>query len=200
MLSVIIPTHESERQLLPTLTVLVPGAAAGLVREVVLTDAGSRDATREVADVAGCRFLSSAEPLGARLAVAARAARAEWLMFLRPGTILESEWIGDVSRFLERAELGETGHRQAAVFRRTAASITARSQFNEALALIFASLRAPQPQQGLLIGKRLYEDLGGHRADNRDPETDLLRRLGRRRIAILRAGVRITDGAGRGLD
>ena len=57
MLSAIIATHESERALVPTLAALVPGAMAGLVREVIVADGGSRDATAEVADVAGCRFM-----------------------------------------------------------------------------------------------------------------------------------------------
>jgi hypothetical protein len=190
MLSVIIPTDESERLLLPTLAALVPGAAAGLVREVVLADAGSGDATAAIADVAGCRLLVSADPLGARLTEAALGARAEWLLFLRPGTVLEGDWIPDVSRFLEFADLNEPGSPQAAVFRRAGGSIRARPQLMEVLSLIFGALRAPQAQQGLLIGKRLYREMGGHGADAADPETDLLRRLGRRRIAVLSTGVR----------
>ena len=35
MLTVIIPTHNSERALVPTLTMLVPGALTGTVREVI---------------------------------------------------------------------------------------------------------------------------------------------------------------------
>ena len=65
MLSAIISTHESERALVPTLAALVPGATAGLLGEVIVADAGSRDATAEVADIAGCRFMASSEPLGA---------------------------------------------------------------------------------------------------------------------------------------
>jgi hypothetical protein len=61
----------------------------------------------------------------------------------------------------------------------------------EVIGLIFAALRAPQAQQGLLIGKRLYLAMGGHRADAADPENDLLRRLGRR-LAILRSGAAST--------
>ena len=56
----------------PTLAALVPGATAGIVREVIVADGGSRDDTEQVADIAGCRFLSSVEPLGARLKAAAR--------------------------------------------------------------------------------------------------------------------------------
>ena len=72
MLSAIIATHESERTLVPTLAALVPGVTAGLLAEVVVADAGSPDATAEVADIAGCRFMTSSEPLGVRLKAAAR--------------------------------------------------------------------------------------------------------------------------------
>ena len=85
MFSIIIATHDSERALVPTLAALVPGATAGIVREVIVADGGSRDETEQVADIAGCRFLVSAEPLGARLKAAAATARGDWLMFLRPG-------------------------------------------------------------------------------------------------------------------
>src|SRR6266436_4452549 len=61
MLSVVIATHNSERALLPTLAALVSGAAAGFVREVIVADAGSRDATTAIADGAGCRVLVSAQ-------------------------------------------------------------------------------------------------------------------------------------------
>ena len=64
MISVVIPTHESEHQLVHTLAALVPGALAGVVREVIVTDAGSQDETATVADVAGCRFM--VQPGGAR--------------------------------------------------------------------------------------------------------------------------------------
>ena len=57
MISVVIATHESERALVHTLAALVPGALAGVVREVIVADAGSRDDTAKVADVAGCRFM-----------------------------------------------------------------------------------------------------------------------------------------------
>ena len=59
MLSVIIPTLNCERALALTLAMLVPGAVSGMVREVVLADGGSTDATLEVADAAGCSVLTS---------------------------------------------------------------------------------------------------------------------------------------------
>src|SRR2546421_11511137 len=85
MISVVISTRDSEVLLAATLAALVPGAVAGLVREVIVADGGSTDGTGTVADIAGCRFFASAEPLGARLSLAAAMARADWLLFLRPG-------------------------------------------------------------------------------------------------------------------
>ena len=43
----------------------------------------------------------------------------------------------------------------------------------------------PRPEQGLLIAKHLYDTVGGHSERAGDPEHDLLRRIGRRRIVKL---------------
>src|ERR1700744_370852 len=98
MLSVIIPTCNSERPLVPTLAALVPGATSGIVSEVLLADAGSKDDTAAVADVAGCNIVVLEGPLGRRLKAAAAAARAPWLLFLRPGTVLDAPWTSEVGR------------------------------------------------------------------------------------------------------
>ena len=57
MLSVIIPTLNCERVLVPTLASLVSGAAAGTVRDVIIVDGGSGYATVDVADLAGCEIM-----------------------------------------------------------------------------------------------------------------------------------------------
>ena len=100
MLSVIIATHDSERALVHTLAALVPGATAGVVREVIVADGGSRDETEQVADIAGCVFLSSGQSLGARLKAAAERARGEWLMFLMPGVVPGPTWIEETAAFV----------------------------------------------------------------------------------------------------
>src|SRR5262249_37675321 len=93
MLSVVIATQDSERVLVPTLAALVPGAVAGVVREVIVADAGSHDDTATIADGAGCRLLVSNGGRGARLKAAAATARAPWLLFLRPGVVPEATWV-----------------------------------------------------------------------------------------------------------
>ena len=186
MLSAIIATHESERTLVPTLAALVPGVASGLLREVVVADAGSRDATAEVAEIAGCRFMASSEALGVRLKAAAAATRAPWLMFLRAGTVPEAGWIPAAERFMQTADMADKP--RAAVFRRLSAADLMRPGLSELVAMLRAALGGgPQPEQGLLIARRFYEALGGHEG-HADAEAALLRKLGRRRIAMLAAG------------
>src|SRR5947209_13006473 len=102
MLSVIIATRDSQRTLMPTLAALVPGATAGIVREVFVADGGSRDETEEVADIAGCRFLKSNETLDGRFKATAAIARGEWLMFLRPGILPGSSWIDETVAFAQQ--------------------------------------------------------------------------------------------------
>lgn len=185
MLSVIIPTDESERQVVRTLSCLVSGATTGLIREVILADAGSHDETEKVADVAGCRFLALPGSLGTRLNAAAKQARGPWLMFLRPGAVLDPDWVADVERFLMSA--GDGGAVKAAAFRPV--SDSARSlpaQFMELLRQAIGG--GPKPEHGLLLAKTTYEQFSGH-ADGSDPEQQLIRRIGRRKIALLRSGV-----------
>ncbi len=191
MLSAIIATHESERALVPTLAALVPGAAAGLLAEAIVADAASGDATAEVAEFAGCRFISSTEPLGARLRSAAAGARAPWLMFLRAGAVPQAGWIEAASRFMQTTDLTE-GAARAAVFRPAGASDYLRPSLAEVAALLRTAIwGSPRPDQGLLIARRFYEAVGGH-SDHADAETALLRRIGRRRTAMLPAAISVT--------
>jgi glycosyltransferase involved in cell wall biosynthesis len=157
MLTVIIPTRESERALVQTLSPLVAGATAGLIAEVIVADGGSRDATEEVAEIAGCRFVRSDAPVGARLSEAAALARTPWLLFLRAGSVPEPGW-------LEAIEHVVRGTGQAASFRRPSRSIFE----------VFGA--RVQPAQGLLISARDYAQAGGHAAAE-NAEAALLRRV-----------------------
>jgi glycosyltransferase involved in cell wall biosynthesis len=191
MLSVVIATQNSERVLLPTLAALVAGAVAGVVREVIVADGDSRDASTTIAEGAGCRVLISTATRGARLKAAAAIARSPWLMFLQPGTVPDATWIDETRRFIEEAELRGCAASYAAVYR--AGSSTFRPTLIEAIALLRAALGArPDPSQGLVIAKTLYDACGGHR-ELEETERDLIRRLGRRRLVLLRAGAMVAN-------
>jgi glycosyltransferase involved in cell wall biosynthesis len=194
MLTVIIPTHNSERALVPTLAMLVPGAMTGTVREVIVADAASTDGTAGVVDIAGCDIMVSTAPLAQRLKAAAAAARGTWLLFLRAGVVLDSAWVEEASRVIENAVARGTFASQAAVFRR--AGDATEPLAGQMLALVAAAVRGPHPDQGLMLSREYYDRLGGHRATAADPEAELTRRIGRRRIVTLRSaavGWRGTD-------
>ena len=78
MLSVIIPTEGAEHPAVATLAALIPGAAAGVVREVLLVDRGGNGVIERVADVAGCRYLAFEGSRAAALAAGARQARSPY--------------------------------------------------------------------------------------------------------------------------
>jgi hypothetical protein len=177
--SIILATCDSERALVPTLAALVPGATAGIVREVIVTDGGSRDQTRDVADIAGCHFLQSTEPLGARLSAAARGARGDWLMFLAPGAVPAFTWIDETIAFADKAHIDVRG----GVF----------ADQPSWLGALRRKLLLPRPAQGLILRKAVYWQLGGHRPDAEAPELALLRRIGRSRLTTLRTAVSFPD-------
>jgi glycosyltransferase involved in cell wall biosynthesis len=179
MLSVIIPTMDSERALVPTLAALVSGATAGLIREVLIVDGGSRDDTAAVADVAGCNFRLVEGLVAYRLKTGAASARAPWLLFLRPGTVLDEPWSSEVRQFVEQG----APVARAAAFRRGGSG---QPGLREAWSLVAAAFGAkPGPQQGLIISKGFYQQIGGHTESAADPERDLVQRIGRRRIVTL---------------
>ena len=75
MLGVIIPTEGAEQPAVATLAALVPGAAAGVIREVLLVDRAGDGVIERVADVAGCHYLTFEGSRAAAMAVGARHAR-----------------------------------------------------------------------------------------------------------------------------
>ena len=102
---------------MPTLAALVAGSAAGIVREVVIADGGSKDDTEKIADAAGCNFVSGPADPGARLRAAAHDARGNWLLFLDPASVLDEGWTREVRAFTDSADRSGLAERRAATFR-----------------------------------------------------------------------------------
>jgi len=162
MISVLIPTLNSERLLIPTLSALVAGSAEGLLREVVLADGGSTDGTEKIADAAGCEFRRGPSDEGERLQAAASAVRGNWLLILEPGCVLDEGWTREVAKFVEGAERSEQASFCAAVFRMTIDDYGFAARVKEIVAMMRLAITGrPQPPQGLLIAKRLFLQRGG---------------------------------------
>ena len=92
MISVVIATFNDERTLGQTLSALVTAAVDGLVREVILGDAGSTDDTLEIADDAGARVVQGEGPAEARIAQACLTARGDWMLILDADHAAPAGW------------------------------------------------------------------------------------------------------------
>jgi hypothetical protein len=186
MLSVIIPTEGVEQTAVATLTALVPGSAAGVVREVLLVDRADTGVIERVADVAGCRFLRLEGTRAAALAAGASQARSPWLMFLHAGAVLDHGWIDETSQFIQR--VSTSGRPRAGIFR-YARSPWADPRLRDRLQSMARIIAGPWADQGLLIARDHYDRLGGYAPDGRRSEARLLRQLGRSSRTLLRSRI-----------
>jgi rSAM/selenodomain-associated transferase 2 len=180
MLSVVIPTLEAASSLDRTLDALA--AEPDLVREVIVADGGSRDGTVALAERRGARVVAASDGRGAQLAAGAAAAGQPWLLFLHADTRLAAGW----PRAAEKFAAAPQNARRAAVFRFTLDDdARAARRLETMVAWRCRTLALPYGDQGLLIARRFYEELGGFRPLPLMEDVDLARRIGRRRFVFL---------------
>lgn len=187
MISVVIPTLNAEAHLGETLSSLVPAAVDGLVREVIVVDAGSTDRTLAVADDAGAEIVKADAGRGAQLKAGAARARFPWLLFLDADTYLDAGWEREAHLHMERVQSGRR-RASAASFRLALDDEGAPARLLETLASLRACLvKQPSGEQGLLIPRALYDEVGGFGVLPLLEDMDLLRRIGRGRVVMLSA-------------
>lgn len=155
--SIVIPTLDAAEQLPATLGCLIEGLSAGLVRELVISDGGSRDATQAIADAAGAVVVTGPSGRGGQLARGAAAATGEWLLFLHADTHLSAGWAQVVDEHLQIPDAAgwfPLRFRAGGVMPRLVAGwANMRSSFG-----------LPYGDQGLLIHRALYAEVGGYPA------------------------------------
>lgn len=186
MISVVIPTLNAERRLAACLTALVPAAVEGFVREVVIVDGGSTDRTAKVADQAGATFVQTEPGRGGQLRFGARQTHQPWLLFLHADTVLGADWDLEAAAFMGRVDNAELPL-GAAAFRFALDDTGASARVLERLVAFRSTVLArPYGDQALLIPRRLYDELGGYRDIPLMEDVDIVRRLGRHRLTVLR--------------
>ena len=184
MISVVVPTLNAQSQLPRCFDSLIGATVRGLVKEVVVADGGSSDDTLTIADAAGCHVVGAGKSRAAQWTAGAGIARGDWLLFLTPETALETGWENEAESFMASATLERP---LAAMFRFALDDFSARARRREAMVAWRTRLIAlPYADQGLLIPRRLYQKLGGHREVAME-DADLARRIGRSRLVQLRS-------------
>ena len=166
---------------------MVPAVSQGLIKELIISDGGSHDDIALMADSLGARLLVGPPGRGRQLAAGADAAKGDWLLFLHADTVLDPRWTGAVSRHMESR--GGAGYFR---LKFDAAGLAA------AWAAGWANRRSvwfdlPFGDQGLLISRKLYSQIGGYPAIPIMEDVAVARRL-KGRIDMLDAAA-TTDAA-----
>ena len=178
-ISVVVPALDAAAHIAAALAaVTVPG----LVREIIVVDGGSSDATVEIARSAGARVIAAERGGGRQLAAGARTARGDWLLFLHADTVLAPGWADEAAQFIA----DPANQSRAAAYRFALDEPRRRGRVIEAgVALRNRLFALPYGDQGLLIGHDFHDRLGGFGALPLYEDVDIVRRIGRRRLSLL---------------
>ena len=154
-LSIIIPVLNAQGALPLALAALIEGVEAGVIRELVVSDGGSVDASCGLAEEAGAVVLRGPAGRGGQMARGAAAAGGSWLLFLHSDTVLSAGWSEVVLAHM-------VADQRAGYFRLRFAADGFWPWFVAGWANRRSRLFGlPYGDQGLLISRELYEAVGG---------------------------------------
>ena len=153
-ISVVIPTLDAAATLPACLGGLGEGLNEGLIRDLVVSDGGSRDATLPIAEAAGAVIVTGPASRGGQVRRGVAAAGGDWLLLLHADTVLMPGWAGAVAAVLG----GEGAWHFRLAF--DAAGLAPR------MVAGWANLRSglfglPYGDQGLLVRRSVLEAVGG---------------------------------------
>jgi rSAM/selenodomain-associated transferase 2 len=175
--SAIIPTLNAAATLAQPLAAL---RGAAIVTEVVVVDGGSCDETVSLAHAAGARVINAGRGRGTQLAAGADVASGDWLLFVHADCCLEPGWEGAVRAFCAAPQADA----RAGYFAFALDDPAPRARRMERIvAWRCRNFALPYGDQGLLIARSLYDTVGGFAPLPLMEDVDLVRRLGRHRLA-----------------
>lgn len=153
-ISVIIPTLNAADTLPLCLAALMEGLDAGLIRDVVVADGGSADATGAIAQAWGAGIIDAETSRGGQLRRGCAVAQGDWLLIVHADTVLQPGWSRIVSAHL--------GASKAAWFQLAFDNGGMPGKMVAGWANMRSHLGLPYGDQGLILPRVLYEDVGGY--------------------------------------
>src|SRR5207237_1239137 len=150
-----------------------PLADQKLIREIIVSDGGSRDDTLAIAKRAGARMVTQARGRGGQLCAGAAAASGDWLLFLHADCRPLPGWQQAVLAFIAAPAAEE----RAAYFDLALDDDgPAARRLERIVAWRCRTLGLPYGDQGLLISRAFYDAVGGFRPLPLMEDVDLARR------------------------
>ena len=166
--------------------VAIKATVGSLDYECIVADGHSSDDTVAVAKRFGATVVLLDDALlpgrGVQLREGAHVARGEWLFFLHADTKPMPAWAEEARAFMAAPE----NHHLAASFRFVLESQKPQARRIEQLvAWRTRALGLPYGDQGLLLARAVYDAIGGFTSIPIMEDVDIVRRLGKSRLAFL---------------
>jgi rSAM/selenodomain-associated transferase 2 len=179
-IDVVIPTLNAGAHLARTLAALADNHDLSLA--VTVCDGSSHDDTRTIARQCGANVVETEPGRGGQLAAGAANGSAPWLLFLHADTTLSPGWAAAARPFMADATT------KAGYFRLHFDSADPRARRIERLvAWRSRAFGLPYGDQGLLIARAFYQQIGGFQPLPLMEDVELVRRIGRRNLVALDA-------------
>ena len=180
LLDIVVPTFNAKTQLPAVLQTLASAGVA--LGNLVVCDGGSSDGTAALARSLGARVVTASRGRGTQLAAGARESSANWLLFLHADTRLADGWLAAVARFIaDPANIARAGYFRFALDDRKPAA----RRLEQLVAWRCEIFALPYGDQGLLMSREFYQQLGGYRDWPLMEDVDMARRIGRNRLVAL---------------
>ena len=156
-----------------------------MLREVIVVDGDSEDSTRRLAEGSGAKFITAEQGRAKQMIAGASAARGEWLLFLHADTWLSRDWVErtlahiqtDPSKAAAFTLAYRTDHRLGKV-------VAARANWRS------RTLGLPYGDQGLLVSRKLYSEIGGFEDVPFMEDVKIVRAIGKSKLSLLSAEAR----------
>ena len=183
-LQILIPTYEAEATLNRLLEQLIGKLNVDPCR-ILIIDGGSTDGTLAIAENHAVPVLASTRGRGTQLRNGAEASERDWLLFLHADSRLEAEDWQATQDYCRPCNRGKAAYARL----RFDAQGWKPRLWETGVALRCHLFALPYGDQGLLIHRSLYENVGGYAPLMQMEDVDIVRRLGRARLHALSATI-----------
>ena len=100
--SIIIPTLNSECELSETLRSLFEGIENNLIRELIISDGGSNDKTKIIANEVGAIFIEGPSSRGLQISKGIDKSKGDWILILHADTNLSLNWSAKIVQKIDK--------------------------------------------------------------------------------------------------